>query len=134
MLGAPGWTKLVNLRQETGIVPVSVRVQQVCADFMCRSLRRGRLTDLNAEVISALEHLETADAAQDGEELDAAPAAGSVAPSRYAVRLAQCLHNRGITAATARLQDPLHPDYVAPAPWEESLALVSLTTSTPKQR
>ena len=48
MLGAPRWTKLVNLRQETGIVPVSVRVQQVCSDFVCRSLRRGRLVDLNA--------------------------------------------------------------------------------------
>ena len=48
MLGAPRWTKLVNLRPETGIVPVSVRVQQVCADFVCRSLRRGRLVDLNA--------------------------------------------------------------------------------------
>ena len=47
MLGAPRWTKLVNLRQKTGIVPVSVRVQQVCADLVCRSLRRGRLVDRN---------------------------------------------------------------------------------------
>ena len=48
--------------------------------------------------------------------------------------MAKCLHSRGITTATARLQDPIHPDYVAPAPWEEPLAHVSLTTSTPKHR
>ena len=47
MLGAPRWTKLVNLRQ-TDIVSVSVRVQQVCSDFVCRSLRRGRLVNLSA--------------------------------------------------------------------------------------
>ena len=87
-------------------------------------------------VLLALDHLQPVGGAEDGEAIAAAPEAGGGAqqPSRYAARLAQCLQSLGITAATARLQDPPHPDYVAPASWEEPMFQVSYTTSTPKQQ
>ena len=122
MFHAPPWTKLVNLRIEANLVSVDLRVKEIAAGFMCRSLRRGRLGELNAEVLQSLQQR------QDG----VGPAAAAASP--FASRMAQCLHEMGITLAVARTQDLPHPQYIAPAPWEDLLHSTEFITIKPKNQ
>ena len=122
MFGTPPWAKLVNLRQEANLVPINIRIWEVSARFMFRNLRRGRLEDLNAEVLQCLQQLQEG----DGQ----APAV----TSPFASRMAQCLHQMGITLAVARSQDLPHPQYAAPPPWEEPLHSTNFITTKLKQQ
>ena len=107
MFRAPPWAKLVNLRQEAGLVPVAVRVKQICAGFMCRALRRNRLEDLTGEVLQSLQWFHRGPNDDD----EAAPAV-----SPYARRMAECLREMGVTLQAAQTQDLPHPHYSAPPP------------------
>ena len=93
MFGAPPWAKLVNMRMEASMVPVTVRVKKMAVGVMCRALRRGRLEVLNAEVLQSLQQ-------QQGGLGPAAAAAA--AASLFALRMAQCLQDMGITLVVAR--------------------------------
>ena len=120
MLKAPRWTKLVNLRQETDLVPIRVRIQQLCAAYMCKSLRSGRLEDLNEEVLRCLQQRQND---EDG-----------VPVSPYAAQMAQCLLDMGITLQEAQTQDRPHPDYSTPPSWEEKPFNAVHITNVAKKR
>ena len=73
MLRAQRWTKLVDLRIETGIIPISLRiVKQICAGYMIKSLRRRRQEDLNQEVLRCLQRRQQR--LDDGDDDDGADA------------------------------------------------------------
>ena len=126
MFRAPPWAKLVNLRQEAGLVPVAVRVKQISAGFMCRALRSNRLEDLNGEVLQSLHQL------NDPDGNHAAPT--RLPTTTYAHRMAECLRDMGVTLQEAQTQDLPHQDYRAPPPWEETPIEIYLTTTKEKQR
>ena len=119
MAGAPRWTKLANLRMETEIIPITVRIKEICASFVIKSLRRGRLTEFNDEILLCMDP-----------EVDAGEAAAAASP--YAAHMAQCLEDMGVSLAQARAQDLPHPDFIPPAPWEASPFTVTLTTTKAK--
>ena len=41
-LGAPRWTRLVNMRMETGLIPLHLRIQQIVAGIILKALRAPR--------------------------------------------------------------------------------------------
>ena len=84
---------------------------------MSKSLRKGRLIELNEEVLLCMDpHVD----------------AGEAVASPYAVRMAQCLEEMGVSLAHARAEDPAHPEFTLPAPWEAPLFEMVYTTHTPK--
>ena len=119
MAKAPRWSKLVNLRMEMDLVPITVRIKEICASFVTKSLKRGRLTDLNQEILLCMDP-----------EVDVGEAAA--AASSYAAHMAQCLEDMGVSLAHARAEDSPHPGFTPPAPWEAPLFSVTYTTAKPK--
>ena len=111
ILGAPMWTRLENLRMETGLVPLVLRVRQIVAGFTLKALRATRQFPFKANVIRYF------DRHPDLMNLNIW--------SHAAVHALRCSH---IPASLQVLrEDRPHPQYTAAPPWSQPPATFDIT-------
>ena len=55
ILGAPQWTKTLNLRVEANLMPLSLRIDKLAACFLAKIIQTPRDTELRRKIVTSLE-------------------------------------------------------------------------------
>ena len=110
-LGAPMWTRLENLRVETGLVPLQLRVQQMVVGFILKAFRAPRPFPFKERVLGRLDvhnHL--------------------IQPHIWAHAAVVALRVFRIPAArrVSQVERP-HPQFAPTPPWEQLPATFTVT-------
>ncbi len=114
MLGAPRWTKLVNMRAEADLPLLAHRVHAMNTSLLAKTLSQTKYTTATRKVLQSLAH---------NEEL--------FTKKTWAQKMAQGIKTLQMqTPLTARTTDDQHPDYQPPPPWQESDYHFSVTKLT----
>ncbi|KAK8399290.1 hypothetical protein O3P69_003421 [Scylla paramamosain] len=114
MLGAPGWTKIVNMRAEADLPQINHRVHAMNTSLLAKTLAQPRYSEVARRVQQSL--------AQD-EDL--------FTKRTWAHTTAQGIKTLQVQAPLlSRTTDAQHPDYEPPPPWQEPLYHFSVTRLT----
>ncbi|KAK8378228.1 hypothetical protein O3P69_011041 [Scylla paramamosain] len=102
MLGAPRWTKLVNMRAEADLPLLAHRIHAMNTSLLAKTLSQTKYTTAARKVHQSLAH---------NEEL--------FTKKTWAQKMAQGIKTLQMqTPLTARTTDAQHPDYQPPPPWQ----------------
>ncbi|XP_076052830.1 uncharacterized protein LOC143032244 [Oratosquilla oratoria] len=110
ILGAPPWTLVANMQQETGILPVSARISQRLAAFTTRVLQKQQNSFLQRRINAALQ--------QDPEVFPM---------NRWSAKLARRIRDLHLQdLILLKRRDVPVDGYVQPPPWESLPAKISI--------
>ncbi|XP_076032972.1 uncharacterized protein LOC143020437 [Oratosquilla oratoria] len=110
ILGAPPWTLVANMQQETGILPVSARISQRLAAFTTRVIQKQQNSFLQRRINAALQ--------QDPEVFPM---------NRWSAKLARRIRDLHLQdLILLKRRDVPVDGYVQPPPWESLPAKISI--------
>ena len=114
ILGAPGWTKVINLRMEANLLPLDSRIDLIAAQFFAKVIQTPKDTYLRQKVLRRLE--------MDYELFANASWLSHTARVTIRFHLRQQLLAKGM--------DMPHPGYIPAPPWAQSVIEFSVMRLT----
>ena len=143
MTGAPPWAKLTNLRMETNLPKIEVRIKQITASFTAQISRSEDMRPLTENILESINIVNRQGLYQQTTQPDSQLQSQQalqrpqhppppVPLKSWSACAARSLQAMSVSPAALRSTDDAHPGYIQPPPWEDEGIYVTLTTHKDK--